>query len=91
MLRRNDGGLVCKLDIEKTYDHLNWEFMLEVMRRKGLGQRWLTWITWCMSTASFSILINGTSMGFFRSTRGLRLGDLLSPSPRIALSWEWIF
>ena len=39
MLRRNDGRVVCKLDIEKAYDHLNWEFVLEVMRRKGFGQR----------------------------------------------------
>ena len=72
MLRRNDGGVVCKLDIEKAYGHLNWEFVLEVMRRKSFGQRWLTWITWCMSTASFSILINGTFLGFFRSTRVLQ-------------------
>ena len=43
MLRRTDGGVVCKLDIEKAYDHLNWEFVIEVMRRKGFGQRWLTW------------------------------------------------
>ena len=42
MLRRNDGGVVCKLDIEKAYDHLNWEFVLKVMRRKGFGQRWLS-------------------------------------------------
>ena len=78
MLRRNDGGVVCKLDIEKAYDHLNWEFVLEVMRRKGFGQRWLSWISWCMSTASFSILINGAFAGFFRSARGLRQGDPLS-------------
>ena len=78
MLRRNDGGLVCKLDIEKSYDHLSWEFVLEVMRRMGFEQRWLTWISWCMSTASFSILINGTSTGFFRNSRGLRQGDPLS-------------
>ena len=45
MLRRNDGGVVCKLAIEKAYDHLNWEFMLEVMRRNGFGQRWLSWIS----------------------------------------------
>ena len=37
MLRRDDGGVVCKLDIEKAYDHLNWKFVLEVMRRKGFG------------------------------------------------------
>ena len=52
--------------------------MLEVMRRKGFGQRWLSWISWCMSTTSFSILINGASVGFFRSARGLRQGDPLS-------------
>ena len=79
MLRRTDGGVVCKLDIEKAFDHLNWEFVIEVMRREGFGQRWLTWISWCMSSAYFSILINGTSMGFFRSMRDLRQGDPLSP------------
>ena len=56
MLRRNDGGLFYKLDIEKAYDHLSWEFMLEVMRRMSFGQIWPTWISWCMSTTSFSIL-----------------------------------
>ena len=65
MMRSNDGGLVCKLEIEKAYDHLNWEFVVEVMRRMGFGQRWLTWIHLCMSTTSFSILINGTPTGFF--------------------------
>ena len=66
-LRRKKCGLVCK-DIEKTYDSM-----------KGLGSQWMSWIKWCISTASFSILINGSPAGFFPSSRGLRQGDPLSP------------
>ena len=70
---------LCKLDLEKTYDHINWNFLLTVMRKMGLGEKWAGWISWCISSASFSVLVNGTPSGFFQSTRGLRQGDPLSP------------
>ena len=47
----------------------------------GFGRKWISWIYWCISTTSFSFLFNGSPTGFFRSTRGLRQGDLLSPYP----------
>ena len=72
LLKRNESGVLCKLDIEKAYDHLNWNFLLLVLQRMGFGEKWTGWISWCISTATFSILINGTPAGFFNSSRGLR-------------------
>ena len=71
-LRRKEYGLVYKLDIEKAYDSINWEFLDQVMGRMGFGSRWMSWIKWCISTASFSVLINGSPTSFFQSSRGLR-------------------
>ena len=79
LIRRKEKGLLCKFDIEKAYDHLNWDFLLQVMENMGFGRKWLIWIRWCISTTSFSVSVNGTPSGFFQSSRGLRQGDPLSP------------
>ena len=78
-LRRKKCGLVCQLDIEKTYESISWEFLYRVMGRMGFGSRWMSWIKWCISTTSFSVLINDSPTGFFLSSRGLRQSDPLSP------------
>jgi hypothetical protein len=78
-LKSGDPGLLCKLDMEKAYDHVSWDFLLYMLRRCGFGQKWCSWIAFCISTASFSILINGSPAGFFNSSRGVRQGDPISP------------
>ena len=78
-LKSGEPGLLYKLDIEKAYDHVNWEFLLYLLRRCGFGQKWCSWIAFCISSASFSVLINGSPARFFYSSRGLRQGDPLSP------------
>ena len=45
----------------------------------GFGEKWIGWIKWCISTPSFSMMVNGTPKGFFQSSRGLRQGDPLLP------------
>ncbi|RVW15364.1 LINE-1 reverse transcriptase-like [Vitis vinifera] len=79
LLKRNESGVLCKLDLEKAYDHINWNFLLFVLQSMGFGEKWIGWISWCISTTTFSVLINGTPEGYFNSSRGLRQGDPLSP------------
>ena len=79
MVKGKERGVLCKLDIEKAYDKINWKLLISVQKEMGFGCKWIDWIKWCISTASFSVLINGSSIGFFSSTRGLRQRDPLSP------------
>uniref|UniRef100_A0A2N9EYR9 Reverse transcriptase domain-containing protein n=1 Tax=Fagus sylvatica TaxID=28930 RepID=A0A2N9EYR9_FAGSY len=78
-VQQGDPGVLCKLDVEKAYDHVSWDFLLYLLTRCGFSEKWRHWIKFCISTARFSILVNGSPCGFFASSRGLRQGDLLSP------------
>ena len=58
---------------------MNWEALLDLLKRMGFGVRWCRWIRTCISTTQFSVLFNGSLADFCGSSRGLRQGDPLSP------------
>ena len=43
-LKSNEEGVLCKLDIEKAYDHVNWKFLIAVLRKMGFGEKLINWI-----------------------------------------------
>ena len=70
-LKAGVPGVFCKLDIEKAYDHVNWEFLLFLLQQCGFFDKRRRWIRCCMSSVKFSILINGCPSDFSGSSRGL--------------------
>jgi hypothetical protein len=78
-IRPAEPSVLCKLDIEKAYDHVSWDFPLYLLRRCGFGGRLCKWIAYCISSMRFSVLVNSTSTDFFISSWGLRQGDHCLP------------
>ncbi|RVW50807.1 Transposon TX1 uncharacterized 149 kDa protein [Vitis vinifera] len=68
--KRGEEGMVCKLDIEKVHDSINWQFLLKVMQKMGFGSKWIGWMWNCISTVKYSVLVNGVPTGFSQLQKG---------------------
>ena len=38
-LKDNTSGLLLKMDIEKAFDHVNWDFLMDVMSKMRFGHK----------------------------------------------------
>ena len=50
MVKGKERGVLCKLDIEKAYDLINWKLLISILKEMGLGCKWIEWVKWCIST-----------------------------------------
>ena len=41
VLKKNENGILCKLDIKKAYDNVDWSFLLTVMHKMGFREKWI--------------------------------------------------
>jgi hypothetical protein len=72
-------GALLKIDLSKAYDRASWLYIHRLPTHLGFAAFFVRWIMCCITTVSFSVLINGSASPFFHLERGLRQGFPLSP------------
>jgi hypothetical protein len=77
--RRKDKCLLFKVDFERAYDTVNWNFLDYMMVRMGFAEGWRRRIRACIFQSLMSVLVDGSPTGDFKVGKGLRQGDPLSP------------
>ncbi|GKC22495.1 RNA-directed DNA polymerase, eukaryota, reverse transcriptase zinc-binding domain protein [Tanacetum coccineum] len=77
--RKKRTLMIFKVDFEKAFDSVSWDFLYKVMSFTGFSQKWISWIRGCLSSARTSIIVNGSPTKEFSLKRGLRQGDPISP------------
>ncbi|GKA95937.1 putative RNA-directed DNA polymerase, eukaryota, reverse transcriptase zinc-binding domain protein [Tanacetum coccineum] len=76
--QRKKELMVFKVDFEKAFDSLRWDFLDLILDKLGFGSTWGAWIRGCLYNARSSVLVNGSPTEEFVIHRGLRQRDPMS-------------
>ncbi|GKC31132.1 RNA-directed DNA polymerase, eukaryota, partial [Tanacetum coccineum] len=72
------NAMIFKVDFEKAFDSVRWEYLDDILKSFGFGDTWRSWISCCLNFANGSVLINGSPTSEFQFHKGLKQGDTLS-------------
>lgn len=77
---KESDNVFMKLDMSKAYDKISWTFLTSVLRKLGFKKYFIEFTHRLISNNWYAIIVNGTRHDFYRSSRGLKQGDTLSPT-----------
>ncbi|GJZ24831.1 RNA-directed DNA polymerase, eukaryota [Tanacetum coccineum] len=81
-------SLIFKVDFEKAFDSVRWDFLDDILRKFGFGNKWCKWIQKCLMSLRGSILINGSPTEEFQFFKGLKQGTKVGGIMTRAEAWK---
>ena len=66
------------MDVEKAYDRLEWDYIRKCLEIYDFHSTWIKWIIECITSVSYSLLVNNEPSGLIKPYKGIRQGDPLS-------------
>jgi len=73
--------VVLKLDFEKAYDKISWDFLFGCLKQRGLCQKWCDWIKLVITSGTLSVKVINTFGKHFKYGKGVRQGGASIPLP----------
>jgi hypothetical protein len=72
--KSNSPGLFIKLDYEKAYDRVSWDFLFEVLKSRGFSSQWISWIDCLVRGGSVGVNLNGGGKPLFQDRKRSETG-----------------
>ena len=71
-------GYMFAADFDSAFDSVDHNFLVAVLKKFGLGNKFIQWVKTLLYDQQSCVMINGHSTSYFALKRGSRQGDLLS-------------
>lgn len=70
--RNHRANIAIKLDLSKAFDHVEWDFLINIMQKLEFPAHFIHLIHHCLCSTQISIRFNSQKTSYFKPTQGLR-------------------
>ncbi|GJX63969.1 RNA-directed DNA polymerase, eukaryota, reverse transcriptase zinc-binding domain protein [Tanacetum coccineum] len=70
--KKKKQTMIFKVDFEKAYDSVRWDYLDDVLKKFGFGDKWCGWIHSCLYSSKGLVIVNGSPTKEFQFHRGLK-------------------